>query len=102
MKFRFDIQRSLEQLEEDPWNDPKIFPTTLIEKCYSYRKFPVKDLSIEQLRTLIGQNIGLPYLIPLSIEVLRKDIIAEGDFYPGDLLSAVISCEDSFWRNNNF
>jgi hypothetical protein len=100
MKPLFDIQLSLEQLEKNYWNDPKKFPTPLVEKCYNFRKIPVKDLSTGQLRTLIGQNIGLPYLIPLAIEILKTDILAEGDFYPGDLLNSVISADNSFWKNN--
>ena len=82
MRLPFDIQQSLEQLEQNFWKDPKDFPTLLVEKCHRYRKLPVKDLSIEQLRMLIGQNIGPSYLIPLSIETLRNDILSEGDFYP--------------------
>jgi hypothetical protein len=30
---------------------------------------------------MIGQSIGLPYLLPLALEHLRKDPLAEGDFF---------------------
>jgi CDI immunity proteins len=56
--------------------------------------------TVEDLRIMIGQNIGLQYLIPLALEHLRKDPLSEGDFYPGDLLKMVLSAEPDFWREH--
>ena len=95
-----DVSKSLEELENDRWLNYD-FPTPLVEKCHRYRKIPLKDLTIEQLRLLIGQNIGLAFLIPKAIEILNQDILAEGDLYKGDLLIAVIMSEDSFWQTNS-
>jgi hypothetical protein len=47
---------------------------------------------------MIGQNIGLTYLIPLAIEQLQRDPLVEGDYYPGDLLAAVVRVKSSFWQ----
>lgn len=47
---------------------------------------------------MIGQNIGLKFLIPLALEKLRQDILAEGDYYEGDLLKAVLTSEIEFWN----
>ena len=49
---------------------------------------------------MIGQQIGLKYLIPLAIEVLTADLFAEGDYYPGDLLQFVLKVDPDFWRKN--
>jgi hypothetical protein len=54
----------------------------------------------EDLRIMIGQGIGLEFLMPLAIDVLRRDPLASGDFYPGDLLSAVTKAEHEFWRRH--
>lgn len=43
------------------------------------------------MRLLIRQDVGLPYLLPLALELLRDNPMAEGDMYTGDLLSAVIT-----------
>lgn len=96
----FDTTLSVEQLEKDKWKEPESYPTGLVEKCFKYRKIPVKDLSVEHLRTLVGQNIGLKYLIPIAVERLKENILAEGDLYPGDLLSAVITTEIAYWKTN--
>lgn len=98
--FTFNRRQSLEQLEKKFRTDGD-FPTPLVEKVYQYRKIPVGDLSTEQLRLLIGQDEGLIYLIPLAIEKLKTNIFAEGDLYEGDLLSAVLSSDRSFWSNHS-
>lgn len=91
--------KSLEELENDYWKDIE-FPSTLVERCHAYRKIPVKDLSTEQLRLLIGQKIGLRFLVPRSIAILKDNILAEGDFYPGDLLNSLLHLSDDEWSRN--
>jgi hypothetical protein len=49
---------------------------------------------------MIEQGFGLDYLIPLAIERLQDDLFAEGDLYPGDLLSSVLNIETNFWQQN--
>ncbi|MGW3917080.1 contact-dependent growth inhibition system immunity protein [Streptomyces sp. NPDC005070] len=55
-------------------------------------------LTVEDLRLLIGQDLGLAYLLPLALEVLRDDPMAEGDTYEGDLLSAVLTRSPTIWQ----
>ena len=100
MKISFDNTKTLEELENDIWKDDKNYPTGLVERCFKFRKIPVKDLTIEELRTLIGQNIGLYYLIPIAYEKLKENILAEGNFYAGDLLDAVVRSDKKFWQTN--
>jgi len=49
---------------------------------------------------MIGQRIGLPFLIPLALERLEQEPLAEGDLYHGDLLQAVLRTDESFWANH--
>jgi hypothetical protein len=85
--------QSLEQLENDIWPDID-FPTPLVERCYKFRKIPLKDLTVEQLRVLIVQNIGVKFLLPNAYDILKSNILAEGDCYEGDLLNAVMNVKD--------
>lgn len=94
-----NISKSIEELENDIWEETN-FPTPLVEKCYKYRKIPVKDLTIEQTRLLVNQSIGLNFLIPKAIGILKENIFAEGDFFEGDLLSAVLHAEKSYWAKD--
>jgi len=88
--------RSIEELENDYWKEAS-FPSHLVEKCFKYRKVPVSELSVEQLRLLIGQQIGLPYIVPKTIAVLQSDILAEGDYYLGDLLNSLLVLSEEVW-----
>ena len=49
---------------------------------------------------MIGQQISLRYLIPRAITILEANPLAEGDMYPGDLLSAVLHTDKTYWHAN--
>lgn len=82
-------RQSIEELEGDDWGDAT-FDSHLVRECHRLRRVPLADLSAENLRILIGQQIGLRYLVPMALDLLRRDPFAAGDFYPGDLLGARI------------
>ncbi|RPK56363.1 hypothetical protein EES42_41095 [Streptomyces sp. ADI95-17] len=65
--------------------------------AHALRSRPVGTLTVEDLRLLIGQDIGLPVLLPLAVEVLRDNPLAEGDMYEGDLLRAVLTRNPAVW-----
>lgn len=90
--------KSIEQLENDYWNEPSEFPTSLVEKCYHYRKINIGELTNEQLRLLISQHIGTEHIIGIALEKLGRNILTEGDFYKGDLLVAISGLPTEFWN----
>jgi hypothetical protein len=92
--------KSIEELECDIWKDTE-YPTELIRRSYELRKVPITNLDIDDLRLLIGQQIGLKYIVPLALRALSKDILAEGNYYPGDLLKSVLEIPKTFWVSNN-
>ena len=96
-----DRGKSIEQLEREFWPPLKEYPTRLVERCHLLRKVPVGELSTEDLRLLIGQNIGTVHLMPLAIEILREDPLAEGAFYLGDLLKSALGVPESYWDNHS-
>ena len=91
------ITQSIEQLENDYWQETD-FPTGLVERCFRYRKIPISDLTPAQLRTLIGQQIGLKYLVPLALKALEQNLLTEADLYEGDLLASILDVDASFWK----
>lgn len=94
-----DRTRTLEQLENSKWADHD-FETNLVRRCHELRKIPLDQLETEDLRLLIGQQIGLKFLLDLAVEKLTLDILAEGDYYPGDLLKSVLTIDNSYWKEN--
>jgi len=90
--------KSLESLEKENWGDIPNDESYLVTTCHKLRKKQLKDFDVEDLRIMIGQNIGIKYLIPLAFEVLKENILAEGDFYTGDLLSSVLTSDINYWK----
>ncbi|MDH5379720.1 MAG: contact-dependent growth inhibition system immunity protein [Cyclobacteriaceae bacterium] len=102
IKTKFEnnwISKSLESLEKDIWGESE-YDSYLVTTCHRLRKIQLKDFDIEDLRIMIGQNIGLKFLIPLAIDRLKENILAEGDFYAGDLLKTVLTSEVDYWRKD--
>jgi len=92
--------KTLENLEKDICPAFHAYEGShLIKTCHTLRKKVVNDFSIEDLRIMIGQNTGLKFLIPIAIEILKENILAEGDHYEGDLLNSVISSDKNYWCN---
>jgi contact-dependent growth inhibition (CDI) system CdiI-like immunity protein len=92
--------KSIEQLEKDVWKNPSEFPTDLIEKCYRYRKISIAELTDQQIRVLISQQIGTEYLIGVALKKLDWNILTDCEFYEGDLLFAVSGLPPEFWKEN--
>jgi hypothetical protein len=71
-----------------------------VKECHRLRNVPLGDLTVENLRMLIGQGISLAHTVPLALEHLSKDPMVSGDMYPGDLLKAVQRITDDFWAQH--
>ena len=94
-----NLNKSLEQLENDYWAEPSV-KTNLVVECHRLRKIPITTLSVENLRILIGQKIGLNFLVPVALEILEGNPLVSGAMYKGDLLANLASVPEAFWVNN--
>lgn len=95
-----NYSKSLEQLENDYWDEPT-YDSYVVTTCHSMRKKPLNEVSVEELRLVIGQGFSLNYLMPMAIELLKRDILTQGDLYEGDLLANVISKSTfNYWKIN--
>ena len=94
---QFDRSKSLQQLEGEDWGEPT-YHSHLVKECHRLHRVPLCDFTVEDMRIMIGQDIGLEYLVPLALERLQAEPYAEGDFYPGDLLVNVLGADVGFWR----
>lgn len=71
----------------------------LIATCIRLQFKPLKDFTIEDLRIMLGQDIGTKYLLQIAIEQLNQNIMCEGDLSPGDLLRNVLALPIATWHN---
>jgi hypothetical protein len=79
-------EKTLDELEGVTWGPPT-YSSNLVQTCHRLRTKPVGEYDAEDLRVMIGQNVGLPWLLPLAIDRLEEDPWVSGDLYPGDLLA---------------
>lgn len=91
------LKKSLEEIEVDYWGDPT-FPSGLAIACHELRTVPLDQLTNGQLRMAIGQEMSLPYLVPMAVKALSGDPLLEGTFFEGDLLENVLKVDDDYFR----
>lgn len=84
--------RSLSQIEGKAWSVPDEDATRLMKTVHALRDVPLPDLTVEDIRILLSQREGVDVLTPVALDVLDSDPLVEGDFYPGDLLTALLGC----------
>jgi hypothetical protein len=92
---------TLEQLENDYWTSPSSFPTSLVENVFLLRKRAIGDLDSNDIRILLSQNVGLKYLVPRAIDLLKNNIYEEALYYPGDFLLTLLNIDNKYWGENN-
>ncbi len=98
--MKIDQTKTLEELEGSVWESPE-YDSHLVKTCYQLRKIPLKNFSIEDLRIMLLQGISPLYLVPMALDMLQAYPLAEGDYYPGDLLDSVVSVvPTSFWKTD--
>lgn len=90
---------SIEELEGERWPQPD-FDSHLVRECHRLRKLQLRLFTVENLRIMLGQDIGSRYLVPIALGHLEADPLVAGDFYPGDLLCSVLSLPREFWTAN--
>ena len=94
------VKRTIEEIEGVREPDPGPDATTLMRRCWTLRRKPLAEFTTEDLRIMLGQQLAVPILLPLAVEVLTADPDAEGHFYPGDLLDALARLPDEQWRHH--
>ncbi|MCS7478126.1 contact-dependent growth inhibition system immunity protein [Umezawaea endophytica] len=74
--------------------------TALMRTVYELRRRPIGTLQPEDLRVLVGQQVGLDVLVPRTVTLLEQNPLLEGDYYPGDVLVSVLRLPSTYWSAN--
>ncbi|PWK64863.1 hypothetical protein BCL76_114185 [Streptomyces sp. CG 926] len=91
------LDRTLDELDGPAWPPPPSPTTALVAKVHALCRVRLGDLTPADLRTLIGQDVGLLYVLPLAVRALVEDPMLDAYFYPGDLLLAVLARPEGAW-----
>ena len=89
--------RTIQDVDGDDWGEPPPEAGHLVRRCTQLRRKPLTDFTVEDLRIMLGQEMNVRILLPLAVDVLALDPLAEGDLYPGDLLWSVLRLPRSAW-----
>jgi hypothetical protein len=91
--------QSLQDLEGDNWGEPT-YESHLVQTIHALRRKPLNEFTVEDLRIMLGQSVGVKHLVPLALAHLERDPFVAGDFYPGDLLGVVMGVRAEYWRSH--
>lgn len=92
-----NTSRTIEQLEATQWPNPSGEAPPHVRRCHALRRVPVEQLAPGDLRALITQDIGLNYLVPLALALLKSNPMLQAEYYPGDLLCATMGVGPGYW-----
>lgn len=94
--------RSLSEIKEFSYYGaiPSDDDSYLVRTTYQLYFKKLKDFTVEDIRIMLSQNNALELLIPMAISVLKENILAEGDFFEGDLLITLLRTDQIFWINH--
>jgi CDI immunity proteins len=93
-----ESKRTLDTVDPPAWGPAPPNATFRVRRCHELRTKPLRDFTVENLRTMIGQQIALKHLVPLALERLQPDPLVGGDDYPGDLLASVLRADAALWE----
>lgn len=97
MNHLLHLDRTLDEVDGPPWPPPPSPTTGLVTKVHALRRRRLGDLAPADLRTLITQQVGLPYVLPLAVRLLLEEPMLDSYFHPGDLLLAVMGRPAPDW-----
>jgi hypothetical protein len=65
-------------------------PTSLVKRARTLLETPIADLGAADVGFLLRQKIGVEILLDRALDLLEVDPLVETEYYPGDLLCAVL------------
>ncbi len=91
--------RSVEEIEGRAWGPPSQDATYVMRRVHQLRQIPISEFGVEDMRIMLSQKVGTAVILPRALDLLEKDPLAAGDFYPGDLLTAVLRLGPEHWAD---
>lgn len=71
-----------------PWVETD-WDSSLIERCRNAWNKPVRDLTNQELATLLRQRFAVEHLLPIASKRLQDGFDDDTEFFDGELQSAV-------------
>jgi hypothetical protein len=71
-----------------PWVEPD-WDSGLIERCRQAWSRPIRDLSREELATLLRQRIAVEHVLPVARQRVQSGVDDDTEMYDGELEAAI-------------
>lgn len=68
------------------------------ECIHLYNEKILDDYQPKDIMKMVKQNVCNDEMLPLALEILRSNIMIKVEHYSGDLLSAVVGVDKSYWK----
>lgn len=92
--------QTLTQLEGDDWGELD-YESYVVTNGHRLRHKPLREFTPEDLRFMLGQQISLPTLMPMALDVLELvDPFTGGDMSHGTLLYNALKVDKRFWHDH--
>jgi len=91
---------TLDEIEGKTWGEAPGDATFLMRRCHELRRQPIEGFTVEDLRIMIGQAIGLDALVPVALSTVEDNPLAAGDYFEGDLLVSLLGVPDAYWADH--
>ncbi|MFD0379638.1 contact-dependent growth inhibition system immunity protein [Streptomyces sp. NPDC127112] len=91
------LDRTLDELDPPHWPPPAPDATALVRRVHELRRVRLGRLGPADLRTLVSQQVALPYVLPLAVRLLLEEPLLDAYFYEGDLLLATAGVPEVTW-----
>ena len=92
-----DLSKTLEELDGQDWGEPE-WQSHLVLECHRLHRTPLRDYTPADFRRMVGQSLSLEFLVPLAFPLVTDDPFIETEYYPGDLLCALLTSDRKFWE----
>ncbi|WP_328764976.1 MULTISPECIES: contact-dependent growth inhibition system immunity protein [unclassified Streptomyces] len=91
------LDRTLDELDTPAWPPTPPDASRLVAKVHALRRKRLDELTPADLNTLVGQDVALPYVLPLAVALLLREPLLDAYYYPGDLLLNVVTRPQAAW-----
>ena len=71
-----------------PWVEPD-WDSGLVERCRNAWSKPLRDLSREELATLLRQRIAVNHILPIAKQRVESGVGDDSEMYDGELEAAI-------------
>jgi len=76
------------------------FGSSLEKNILKAEQKPIKELTNEDLRILLGQNLHLELIVPIVLDRLKFDILTRSEDLDVMLLTKLLQIESNYWEDN--